>query len=321
MAEDDLVAETRRLWDAKAAFWDAAMGEGNALANDLIGPAVERLLAIHFGDRVLDAGCGNGVISRRLARLGAKVTGVALSARFLDLARARSAERGDRIDHRLVDATDEAQLLALDEGSFDAIVSTMAMMDMPTTDPLLRAGKRLLAAGGRFVFAIQHPAFTSNAVTLCSETVTLPDGREATRYSVRVSGYLHVSEGKAIGMIGEPGPHWCFHRPLHELFGACFASGFVIDGLEEPGSRRGSSRCVPPGVATSWVSCPCLWCGSSPAFATARREPYRELETGNRRMLLAPGASPRVPSGLAGCARAQSDLAIGVPNWAAWRRR
>ena len=29
-------------------------------------------------------------------------------------------------------------------------------------------------------------------------------------------------------------PHWYFHRPLHELFGAFFRAGFVLDGLEEP---------------------------------------------------------------------------------------
>lgn len=35
-------------------------------------------------------------------------------------------------------------------------------------------------------------------------------------------------------MPGEPNPHYYFHRPLHELFGVGFASGFVVDGLEEP---------------------------------------------------------------------------------------
>jgi hypothetical protein len=35
-------------------------------------------------------------------------------------------------------------------------------------------------------------------------------------------------------MPGEPNPHYYFHRPLHELLGACFAAGFALDGLEEP---------------------------------------------------------------------------------------
>ena len=43
-----------------------------------------------------------------------------------------------------------------------------------------------------------------------------------------------VPPGKGTGMPGEPEPHWYFHRPLHELFGAFFQAGFVLDGLEEP---------------------------------------------------------------------------------------
>jgi hypothetical protein len=43
-----------------------------------------------------------------------------------------------------------------------------------------------------------------------------------------------VPAGKGTGMPGEPEPHWYFHRPLHELFGAFFQAGFVLDGLEEP---------------------------------------------------------------------------------------
>ena len=35
-------------------------------------------------------------------------------------------------------------------------------------------------------------------------------------------------------MPDEPEPHWYFHRPLHELFGAFFQAGFVLDALEEP---------------------------------------------------------------------------------------
>jgi 2-polyprenyl-3-methyl-5-hydroxy-6-metoxy-1,4-benzoquinol methylase len=233
-AQARLIAEARDIWDAKAAFWDERMGDGNQFQLELIGPAVERLLAVRAGERVLDAGCGNGVFSRRLAELGARVVAVDASARFLELARARSSALADGIDYRLVDATDEAQLLALGEGQFEALVCNMVLMDMPVIDPLLRAGRRLLAPGGRFVFSVQHPAFNSNAVSLCAETETRLDGQEVARHAVKIGDYLTVPAGKGTGMPGESHAHWYFHRPLHELFGACFQAGFVLDGLEEP---------------------------------------------------------------------------------------
>jgi 2-polyprenyl-3-methyl-5-hydroxy-6-metoxy-1,4-benzoquinol methylase len=229
-----LVAEVRDIWDAKAAFWDEHMGEGNQFQLELIGPAVERLLALRPGERVLDVGCGNGVSSRRLAHLGARVVAIDTSTRFLELARSRSQDLSDHIEYRLVDATDEEELLALGEGHFDALVCNMVLMDMPVIEPLVRAGRRLLAPGGRFVFAVQHPAFNSNAVRLCAETETRGDGVEVTRHAVKMSDYLVVPAGKGTGMPGEPEPHWYFHRPLHALCGAFFQAGFVLDGLEEP---------------------------------------------------------------------------------------
>jgi len=229
-----LVAETRDIWDAKAAFWDERMGEGNAFQRELVAPAAERLLALQGDELVLDVACGNGVFARRLARLGARVVAVDFSATFLERARARGGERADRIEYRLVDATDEAQLLALGEGHFDALVCNMAMMDMPVIDPLLHAAAKLLTPSGRFVFSVQHPAFNSNAVSLCAEMSTTDDGLERVTHAVKIRDYLTVPAGKGIGMPGEPEPHWYFHRPLHALLGACFAAGFVVDGLEEP---------------------------------------------------------------------------------------
>ena len=233
-SEPRLIAEVRDIWDAKAAFWDERMGEGNQFQLELIGPAVERLLAVRPEEQILDVGCGNGVTSRRLAHLGARVVAVDYSARFLELARSRSRDLSDRIEYRLVDATDEEQLLALGEDRFDALVCNMVLMDMPVIDPLLRASRRLLAPGGRFVFAVQHPAFNSNAVRFCAETETRGDGIEITRHAVKLSDYLQVPAGKGPGMPGEPEPHWYFHRPLHQLFGAFFRAGFVLDALEEP---------------------------------------------------------------------------------------
>jgi 2-polyprenyl-3-methyl-5-hydroxy-6-metoxy-1,4-benzoquinol methylase len=230
----ELIADVRRRWDAKAAYWDEQMGDGNAFQRELIGPAVERLLAVRPGERVLDVACGNGVASRRLAALGARVIAIDTSVAFLELARARSRQSGDGIDYRWVDATDETGLLALGEGQFAALLCNMALMDMPYIAPLVATARRLLAPGGRLVVSIQHPAFNSNATRLCAESVTYEDGDEVVSHAVKVTNYLATPPGKGTGMLGEPEHHWYFHRPLHALFAIFFRAGFVLDGLEEP---------------------------------------------------------------------------------------
>lgn len=121
------------------------------------------------------------------------------------------------------------------ERQFEGVVCSMVLMDMPVIEPLLRAAARLLVPRGRLVFAVLHPAFNSIAVNRSIQIVTAPDGQEVSQHAVNVTEYLHVPAGKGTGTLGEPEPHWYFHRPLHALFGACFAAGFVLDGLEEPG--------------------------------------------------------------------------------------
>lgn len=232
---DDLRAltrETQEIWNQKAEHWDAQMGEGNAFQRELVGPAAERLLAVQPGETIADIGCGNGVFTRRLAALGASVVASDFSAQFIARAQARKTEHDARITYHVVDATDEAQLLALGEGRFDAAVCNMALMDMTTIVPLAQALPRLLKPAGRFVFAVQHPCFNSNDTSLALEEVRTD--HIARRYVVHMSNYLHLPPGKGAGMPGEPTPHYYFHRPLGELLGTFFAAGFVMDGIEEP---------------------------------------------------------------------------------------
>lgn len=205
LADRRLVPETRAIWDSKAEFWDARMGEGNAFQLVLVGPAAEQLLMLQPGERVLDIACGNGVFARRLARLGGCVTATDFSPRFLELARSRSAASGEEIDYRLADATEEEQLVALGEGRFDAVVCNMALMDMPVIDPLFRAVRRLPRPHRRFVFAVPHPAFNSNAA---SHIMELEDrvGELVETRGIKLRDYLHVPPGKGAGYpLGDAG--------------------------------------------------------------------------------------------------------------------
>jgi 2-polyprenyl-3-methyl-5-hydroxy-6-metoxy-1,4-benzoquinol methylase len=251
--ETTLAARAHEAWEKKAAFWDETMGEGNAFQRVLVGPATERLLRVRPGETVLDVACGNGVFSRRLAELGASVVATDFSERFVELARARTqgAVHGAAVEYLVADATDEERMLALGEGRFDATVCNMALMDMPAIDPLMGVLRRLLKPGGRFVFSVQHPAFNSNAVRLVMEE----EDREGTlveTYSIKVTGYMHVPPGKGAGMPGEPAPHPYFHRPLSELFGACFRAGFVVDGVQEPSFPRPHEGSRPKPRPLSW---------------------------------------------------------------------
>ena len=222
--------EVRAAWDALAGFWDERVEAGLTWQRRLIQPAVERLLELREGERVLEIACGNGDLARRMTELGASVLAVDFSERMLERARAR----GGNVEYRLVDATDEGQLVALGEpGSFDVVVSNMAIMDMESIEPMVSATARLLNPDGRFVFSTLHPAFNSGETVPTAEHVYL-DGDWRTLYSVKVSRYGVASTMKGTAVVGQPVEQWYFHRPLAEMLRPFFDHGFALDGLEEP---------------------------------------------------------------------------------------
>lgn len=226
--------EGRELWNRKSQFWDELHGDrGNAFHRRLVEPSVLQLLDLKAGESVLDIGCGNGALARRLAGSGAIVTAFDFSDELIRRAKARGKGDEARVEYHILDATDEAAMLGLGAGRFDAITCTMTLMDIPTIEPLFRAAARLLRASGRFVFASQHPAFNSNNPVFVHEKEDR-DGVVSDHFAVKLRTYLDLPPVIGAGAPGEPSPHYYFHRPLGELLNAAFAAGFVLDGLLEP---------------------------------------------------------------------------------------
>lgn len=218
-------------WNGNAAFWDERMAEGNAFQLDLVAPATERLLALEPGESVLEIACGNGVMARRLAHLGARVLATDFAESMIERARARG-DGGGAIEYRVVDATSEAQLLALGDHVFEAVVCNMALMDMAEIDPLLGSVPALLKAGGRFVFTQTHPCFNSSG---CDRVVEERDtGEIEVTHAVKVWRYRSGGATEGLAMRGQPHKQLYFNRTIEDLFGSIFGAGMVIDGLEEP---------------------------------------------------------------------------------------
>ncbi len=262
-----LIDRTRQSWEQNASFWDERMGEGDAVQRGLVAPAVEGMLRPAAGERILDVACGNGSFARHLSRQGVHVVACDFAETFI--ARARKRDRGlvPAIDYRVVDATNERELLELGQRGFDAVVCTMALMDMADIAPLFWAIPRLLKPDGRFVFTIHHPCFNHAGSRFTAET-DQPEAEAGVTYSLRLSNYLNVEPVEGVVLAGQPEPTYTFHRPLSEILNAAFNAGLVMDGVAEPAfpERTTSAK------AFSWASLPAV----PPVFA-ARFRPASSL--------------------------------------------
>jgi 2-polyprenyl-6-hydroxyphenyl methylase/3-demethylubiquinone-9 3-methyltransferase len=102
------------------------------------------------GLRLLDIGCGGGLLSEPMTRLGFQVTGVDASERNIGTAKAHAAEQGLDIDYRA--STAEA-LLAQGEAPFDVILNMEVIEHVADPALFLKDCLRLLAPGGVMILA------------------------------------------------------------------------------------------------------------------------------------------------------------------------
>lgn len=143
-------AETAK-FDAHATRWWDATGPLRTLHE--INPVRLAWVAGHVrlaGARVVDVGCGGGVLSEALARAGAEVTGIDLAPDALAAAREHAAESGAAIDYREISAAD----LAAESPGRYAVVTCMELLEhVPAPAQLLEACSAQLEDGGDLFIA------------------------------------------------------------------------------------------------------------------------------------------------------------------------
>jgi SAM-dependent methyltransferase len=101
------------------------------------------------GRRTLDAGCGEGRLTRDLTRLGHRVVAVDAAPSMVRYARERDPE-GEY--HRV-----SAAELPFDADAFDLVIAFMSLQDMDDPEGAVREAWRVLEPGGRFCLALVHP--------------------------------------------------------------------------------------------------------------------------------------------------------------------
>lgn len=102
------------------------------------------------GKRVLDVGCGGGLLSEGMAALGAEVTGIDLSEKPLGVARLHLLESGQRVDYRQISAEALAEQMP---GAFDTVTCLEMLEHVPNPSSTITACARLVKPGGQVFFS------------------------------------------------------------------------------------------------------------------------------------------------------------------------
>jgi 2-polyprenyl-6-hydroxyphenyl methylase/3-demethylubiquinone-9 3-methyltransferase len=172
------VARFKRL----ASEWWAADGKFRPLHQQ--GPArlrfIREALVRHFGlpteDRrplkqlsILDIGCGGGLISEPLCRLGARVTGIDPTEETIAVARAHAEAQGLVIDYRAV----RAEALREAGARFDAVVCLEVVEHVPDVAAFLAMIADLVRPGGLIILSTLNRTWKSYALAIIAAEYVL----------------------------------------------------------------------------------------------------------------------------------------------------
>lgn len=221
-------------YDAVAQRYDEFVRERSQIHRTSIPALVS---ACGTGRDVLDLGCGQGVLTRELARTGRAVVGLDASTELLRIAEAQEERMPLGVRYVLDDAE---RLTSLASESFDGVASNLVLTDLENLEDTFGAVHRVLRPGGWFAFATLHPCFASPRGGLVQPDA---EGVSSNRYFTQ--GRWYPDDQKRV--LGRLGWH---HRTLSTIVNGVIDAGFSVERFAEPSAdllvvrsvRRGPDR-------------------------------------------------------------------------------
>ena len=201
--------------------YKALRDEKAGLNEALEQPAMDSLMPDVRGLDILDMGCGAGDLCRTVSRRGARsVVGVDVSRNMLELARSDSPEGVQFLNCSIEDSE-------FDEGSFDLILSSLALHYVEDLENFFKKAHGWLRQGGLLIFSMEHPIATS------------AQGRHP--------GWITDEKGNklywAIDFYNDEGKresHWFvdgvvkYHRMTSTILNSLIDAGFSLKRILEP---------------------------------------------------------------------------------------
>ena len=202
-------ADIARFTAMASRWWDPA-GEMAPLHH--INPArtqyIDKVCGGLAGQKVIDVGCGGGLLSEALARRGAEVTGIDLAEASIAVAREHAGASGLAIDYQCVATEAMAQRAPK---SFDVVCCLEMLEHVPDPEAIIKACADLLRPGGLAVFSTlnRSPRAFALAIVAAEHVLGLiPKGTHQFAQFIRPSELSRAVMASGLQLVEMKGLHY-----------------------------------------------------------------------------------------------------------------
>lgn len=213
-------------WEKVADWYDGMVGEeGSKFHRHQIIPTVMKLLSLKPGQKVIEFGCGQGVLAEYVSKAGGQYLGVELSPRLIQIAKKRKIRNAEFLKASATGIPKEYPGL---RDSYDAAVFMLSINDINPLDKAIESAEYCLKDSGKLVIFMTHPAFRIPRQSGWGE-----DKNRKLIYR-RVDTYLsRLDIPMRANKATQKNLTWSHHRPLQDYMGTLIQKGFVIDRFLE----------------------------------------------------------------------------------------
>jgi len=170
-----------------------------------------------FAKKVIDVGCGGGILSESLAKLGANVTGIDMGTEPLNVAKLHALESGLTISYEKITAEDKAQQCT---EAFDMLTCMEMLEHVPDPASVISACSKLVKPGGLIFFSTLNKTVKSYLLAILAAEKILklvPDGTHDHKKFIRPSQLISWAEQSNLNCLDACGIHYNPITENHKL--------------------------------------------------------------------------------------------------------
>lgn len=170
-----------------------------------------------FGKKMIDVGCGGGILSESLAKLGADVTGIDMGEEPLNIAKLHALESGVTVDYVKITAEEQAQNKA---AHYDVVTCMEMLEHVPEPSSVIQACADMVKPGGYVFFSTLNKTVKSYLLAiLAAEKLfkIVPEGTHEHNKFIKPSTLISWAEQSGLKCIDATGIHYNPITENHKL--------------------------------------------------------------------------------------------------------